>query len=152
MTTDARRQLRVDLLLLETAEPEVDDVTDPFYEAGMRQDLVLRFCTGQGHPLDLDQVRCELCGAQACWQPAEPRGRVRASVVMHRLERSVVAVDHPYAVFDVELASGHRLYLASVDPATPALPPGTEIEIGWVRVGSRAVPRVIPPDQQRTGP
>jgi uncharacterized protein len=144
--------LGVDRLLLDAAEPELDETTGPFYEAAARQELVLRFCTEHGHPLDLDQIRCELCGAPAGWRPAEPRGRVLAGVVMHRLERSMVAVDRPYAVFDVELTSGHRLYLASIDPTTPALAPGTEIEIGWVLVGSRAIPRVIPPDQQRTGP
>jgi hypothetical protein len=132
-----------DALLLDEAQPQPDETVGPLYEAAARCELSLRFCAENGHPLDLDQVRCEICGAPGVWEETVPRGRVLASIIMHRIEASLVRAAQPYAVFDIETQSGHRLYLAASEPGAPPLPVGTEIDIGWVRIGARAVPRVV---------
>jgi hypothetical protein len=132
-----------DTLLLEAAQPQPDEVAGPLYDGAARGELQLRFCTENRHPLDLDQIRCEVCGAPGAWEATAPRGRVLASIVMHRRESTLVRTTQPYTVFDVETESGHRLYLAATEPDAPPLPAGTEIEIGWVRLGACVVPRVI---------
>jgi uncharacterized OB-fold protein len=132
-----------DHLLRDVAEPERGGALDPLYEAGESGELQLPFCTRNRHPLDLDQSRCEQCGAGPEWRTVEASCRVLAVIVMHRLESRLVAVDTPYAVYDVELGSGHRLYLAAADPIAPAAAIGDQLAIGWVRLGARTVPRVI---------
>jgi uncharacterized OB-fold protein len=132
-----------DLLLRHGAEPDRGGGLDPLYEAGERGELHLPFCTRNRHPLDMDQSRCEQCGSGPEWRRVEANCTILAVIVMHRLESRLVAVDAPYAVYDVELGSGHRLYLAAADPIAPAAVIGDQLAIGWVRIGDRTVPRII---------
>lgn len=134
--------IAADWLLTASGAPSVADPLTGFYSAADEGVLELAVCVAHGHPLDADQVRCDRCGAAAEARAVAPQGRVLAVVTMHRREAGLVATDAPYPVLDVELDSGHRLYLSTTDGAAPVPAVGARVRVGWVRIGPQAVPRV----------
>ena len=48
----------------------------------------------------------------------------------------------PYPIIDVELSSGHRMVMTTVQPANTAPPIGTGVRIGFRRLGDVAIPAI----------
>jgi uncharacterized OB-fold protein len=133
-----------DWLLDPTLAPDSDDaVLAPLYRAAARHELALPFCAGCSWPLELDQEVCDQCGGhESDWRTVEPIGTVHTATLMHRRERGLVHTDAPYPIVDVELTSGHRLIVTTVQPSTAAPAIGATVRIGFRRLGDVSIPAI----------
>lgn len=140
MTATAVEDWLLDSALAPAAD---DDVLAPLYGAASRNELVLPFCAACALPLELDQEVCDSCGnAESDWRTVDPRGIVHAATLMHRYEPGLVRGGVPYPIVDVELTSGHRIVMTTVQPANTAPPIGTAVRIGFRRLGDVAIPAI----------
>ncbi len=133
-----------DWLLDSTLAPAADrDPLAPLYEAARRGELALPFCKVCALPLELDQEICDNCGAHEIdWRAVELRGTVHAATLMHRREPGLVRAQSPYPLVDVELKSGHRLVMTTVQPTEVAPLIGTPVRIGFRSLGDVAIPAI----------
>jgi uncharacterized OB-fold protein len=136
-----------DWLVVAGLAPDADDPDlAPLYEAAARGQLVMPFCAGCGSPVELEQSVCDACGAPGRdWREVPLRGTVHAATLVHRREPGLIVADGPYPVVDVELASGHRLVLATATPSGTAPDIGALVEIAFRTVGAVVVPAVRNP-------
>lgn len=144
-STDATiEDTATDWLLTDSLAPHVDgDPLQPLYDGAARGELVMPFCSICGMALDLEQQRCDGCGAaNVLWQTVDPVGVVHAATVMHRRERGLVVADAPYPIVDVELSSGHRLVVTTLVPSTTAPPIGTRVSLRFRRLGTATIPAI----------
>ncbi len=130
-----------DWLVDDSLAPATDGTLAPLYAAAARGELALPHCPACGQPLELEQLRCESCGAiGASWRGVEPTGTVHSVTTVHRREPGLIRATAPYHIVDVELTSGHRL-LMTTDVPTPRPPAiGDPARIVFRRVGGVAVP------------
>jgi uncharacterized protein len=129
------------LLTRELAPSRQDGALGRLYEAAAEGRLVLPFCPGCGLALELEQQVCDACATTgADWRAVEPRGTVHSVTVVHRLEPGLVRAEHPYPVADIELTSGHRMVLTSVEPTSQPPAIGDAVAIGFRLLGDVAVP------------
>jgi uncharacterized protein len=120
-----------------------DDVLAPLYRAAARDELVMPFCAACTLPLELDQEVCDSCGnTERAWRTVDLRGTVHAATLMHRCEPDLVRGVAPYPIVDVELTSGHRIVMTTVQPAGTAPPIGAAVRIGFRRLGDVAIPAI----------
>jgi uncharacterized protein len=133
-----------DWLLDAALAPANDDGTlAQLYRAATRNELALPFCAACALPLELDQQVCDSCGdPERDWRTVDPRGVVHAATLMHRREPGLVHAMAPYPIVDVELASGHRMVMTTVQPADTAPLIGTAVRIGFRRLGDVAIPAI----------
>jgi uncharacterized OB-fold protein len=140
MTATAVEDWLLDCALAPTAD---DDMLAPLYRAAAHSELVMPFCAACALPLELDQEVCDSCGtAERAWRTVVPRGTVHAATLMHRCEPGLVRGGVPYPIVDVELSSGHRMVMTTVQPADTAPPIGTAVRIGFRRLGDVAIPAI----------
>jgi uncharacterized protein len=149
-TAPADRLLEPDWLVVPELAPSTAGRLAPLYEAAADGRLVLPFCASCALPLELEQQVCDGCGATGtAWRDVAPQGTVHSVTVVHRREAGLVLTDAPYAVADVELASGHRLLMAGRRPADP--PRIDEaVTITFRHVGDVAVPAFDRPSIRKT--
>jgi uncharacterized protein len=120
-----------------------DDTLAPLYRAATRNELALPFCAACALPLELDQEVCDSCGgAEREWRTVELSGTVHAATLMHRREPGLVHSVAPYPIVDVELTSGHRMVMTTVQPTDTAPAIGTVVRIGFRRLGDVAIPAI----------
>jgi uncharacterized OB-fold protein len=133
-----------DWLLDGTLAPAADDGTlAPLYRAATRNELALPFCVACALPLELDQQVCDNCGDdKRDWRTVDPRGVVHAATLMHRREPGLVHAVAPYPIVDVELTSGHRMVMTTVQPTDTAPAIGTVVRIGFRRLGDVVLPAI----------
>jgi uncharacterized OB-fold protein len=140
MTATAVEDWLLDSALAPTAD---DDMLAPLYRAAARNELVMPFCAACALPLELDQEVCDGCGnAERAWRTVALDGAVHAATLMHRREPGLVHGLAPYPIVDVELTSGHRIVMTTVQPADTAPPIGTAVRIGFRRLGDVAIPAI----------
>jgi uncharacterized protein len=133
-----------DWLLDNALAPNVDDeLLAPLYRAAARNEFAMPFCAACALPLELDQEICDRCGNdEPDWRTVDPHGTVHAATLMHRREPGLVHAVAPYPIVDVELASGHRLVMTTVQPAGTAPAIGTAVRIGFRHLGDVAIPAI----------
>jgi uncharacterized OB-fold protein len=133
-----------DWLLDSTLAPDSEDaVLAPLYRAAARNELDLPFCAACSWPLELDQEVCDQCGGnEPDWRTVDPSGVVHTATLMHRRERGLVHAGAPYPIVDVELTSGHRLVMTTVQPAVAAPTIGATVRIGFRRLGDVSIPAI----------
>lgn len=140
MTATAVEDWLLDSALAPAAD---DDMLAPLYQAAARNELALPFCAACALPLELDQKVCDQCGnAKQDWRTVDLRGTVHAATLMHRRESGLVHGVAPYPIVDVELTSGHRMVMTTVQPADTAPPVGTAVRIGFRCLGDVAIPAI----------
>jgi uncharacterized protein len=140
MTATAVEDWLLDSTLSPTAD---DDVLAPLYRAAARNELAMPFCAACTLPLELDQEVCDGCGKlDRNWRRVELSGTVHAATLMHRREPGLVHGGVPYPIVDVELTSGHRMVMTTVQPADTAPPIGTAVRIGFRHLGDVAIPAI----------
>ena len=101
------------------------------------------FCTACALPLELYQEVCDACGhSERNWRTVDPSGTVHTATLMHRREPGLVHGVAPYPIVDVEMESGHRLVMTTVQPAEVAPAIGTHVRIGFRRLGDVAIPAI----------
>jgi uncharacterized OB-fold protein len=133
-----------DWLLNSGLAPTADDgLLAPLYRAAARSELAMPFCAACALPLELDQEVCDNCGhSERNWCTVDPTGTVHTATLMHRREPGLVHGVAPYPIVDVELSSGHRIVMTTVQPADTAPPIGTAVRIGFRRLGDVAIPAI----------
>jgi uncharacterized OB-fold protein len=91
------------------------------YAAAAAGELAMPHCAACDQPLELEQLRCDACGAaDVAWLRVDPHGTIHSVTTVHRREPGLIVATEPYHVVDVELASGHRLVMTTDRPtATP---------------------------------
>jgi uncharacterized OB-fold protein len=123
-------------------EPERDALA-PLYLAAKRNELALPFCASCAQPLDLDQEVCDHCGEREHdWRTVDLHGTVHAATLMHRREPGLVHTKGPYPIVDVELNSGHRIVMTTVQPTEIAPAIGTAVHVGFRRLGDVVLPAI----------
>jgi uncharacterized OB-fold protein len=140
MTATAVDDWLLDSALAPTAD---DDVLAPLYRAAAHNELAMPFCAACAQPLELDQEVCDSCGhSERSWRTVDPSGTVHTATLMHRREPGLVLGMAPYPIVDVELSSGHRLVMTTVQPATTAPTIGTTVHITFRHLGDVAIPAI----------
>lgn len=130
-----------DWLVSDSLAPSTDGALAPLYEAAGRGELAVPFCGTCSTPLELEQLRCDICGsAAATWRVVERRGTVHSVTTVHRREPGLIVAVVPYHVIDVELVSGHRLLMTTSAPIDRSPAIGEPAEITFRRVAGRAIP------------
>ncbi|MCW2530166.1 MAG: hypothetical protein JWM76_5026 [Pseudonocardiales bacterium] len=118
-----------------------DDAIAPLYVGAARGALTLPFCGDCGEPVELEQRVCDRCTSTAIeWRDTDLTGIVHAVTVVHRLEPGLIRFDRPYPVLDVEVASGHRLVMTTVEPVAENPTIGQRVEIDFRHVGLAVIP------------
>jgi uncharacterized OB-fold protein len=140
MTATAVEDWLLDRALAPTAD---DDLLAPLYRAASRGELALPFCAACALTLELDQEICDSCGSpEHDWRTVDLSGTVHSATLMHRSEPGLVHGEAPYPIVDVELSSGHRMIMTTVQPAGTAPAIGTAVRIGFRHLGDVAIPAI----------
>jgi uncharacterized OB-fold protein len=110
-----------DWLVADSLAPNTEGTLAPMYAAATADQLAMPHCGACRQALELEQLRCDTCGAaDIAWLPVDPAGTIHSVTTVHRLEPGLIVTNEPYVVVDVELASGHRLVMTADRPtATP---------------------------------
>lgn len=135
-----------DWLVSDSLAPSTDGALAPLYEAAGQGELAVPFCGACNTPLELEQLRCDICGSAAVtWRVVERRGTVHSVTTVHRREPGLIVAVVPYHVIDVELVSGHRLLMTTSAPIDRSPAIGDPAEITFRRVAGRAIPALAVP-------
>lgn len=90
--------------------PDITPLTEPFWSAARRHELVMQRCTDCGAYRFPPERGCFECGsAQAEWHPVEPRGTLFTWTVVHPPVLPYFAGKTPFPVAVVELECGVRM-------------------------------------------
>lgn len=123
----------------ETADPIVNALNRPYWEAAARGELVLPCCAATGVAFWPPGPISPFVDAGVEWRAVDPHGTVRALAVYRRGFQQAFAARLPYGIALVTLACGVRL-LAHVpsadDPAAPR--PGDAVRLRFERVAGAA--------------
>jgi uncharacterized protein len=137
-----------DWLVPDELSPATSGSLEPLYDAAAEARLEMPFCAECAAVLELEQMVCDLCGAGPAWRVVEPYGAVHSCTTVHRREPGLVNTTEPYQILDIELASGHRLVMTTLDPISDDYRIGDAVAIAFRHVGAVAVPAVagtLPP-------
>lgn len=130
-----------DWLAADSLAPNTAGSLAPLYEAAARGELALPHCAACRLASELEQLRCDRCGATGIdWLRVEPKGSVHSVTTVHRREPGLILAEAPYHVVDVELTSGHRLLMATEGPTAISPRIGDDVTIVFRHVGGVAVP------------
>ena len=142
MTAQSAPHTPSDWLVADSLAPTADaPPLDQLYAAAAEGTLVLPFCPACDLPMELEQEVCDGClRVGAAWRAVEPSGAVHSSTLVHRREPGLIVANHPYPIVDVELSSGHRLVMTTIDPTDAAPAIGSAVTVDFRRVGGVAVP------------
>lgn len=102
-------------------EPPVTPLTEPFWEASRRQELVAQRCGDCDGFVWYPREACTAClGDQLRWEPLAGTGTIYTFNVMRKPGNPMMADAVPYAVALVDLDEGIRMTtnIVGSDPAT----------------------------------
>jgi uncharacterized protein len=134
--------MSTDWLVPDELAPVTTGAMHQFYQAAGEGRLEMPFCGACSLALELEQMTCDRCGGEPCWQVVEPNGRVHACTTVHRRETGLVLATDPYQVVDVELSSGHRLVMTTQARTDHCFGIGEAVAIGFRHVGAVALPAI----------
>ena len=138
-----------DWLVDDSLAPHTDGPLAPMYAAARAGELAMPSCNACHQPLELEQLRCDACGAaDVAWLGVDPHGTIHSITTVHRREPGLILATAPYHVVDVELASGHRLVMTTDRPTAtpPAIGDAARIvfrDVAGVPVPSLSVPEEL---------
>jgi uncharacterized OB-fold protein len=114
-------------------EPPASPVSEPFWEATRRRELVLQWCVDCNEPIFYPREACPRCfGSQLEWRPSIGHGEVYAVSVQHRPAMPMPAFTQgPYAVVLVELAEGIRMMSNVIGCPANQITVGMPVKVTW---------------------
>jgi uncharacterized OB-fold protein len=90
--------------------PTPDRVTEEFWDAARRHELLIQRCRDCGASQFLPQSCCRACLSQRIqWVAASGKGKIYSYTIVHRPPTPKFQEDVPYAVALVELDEGVRM-------------------------------------------
>lgn len=96
--------------------PVVQPWARPYWDATLRQRLVLQHCEACNRTIHYPRIACPHCGSENLgWREASGRGTVYSYTVVENNAPSAFLADMPYVVAIVELAEGVRMLTNIVD-------------------------------------
>ena len=113
-------------------EPPSSELTEPFWEATRRRELLVQWCWSCEHPIFYPRDSCPTCLSDDLeWRPSAGTGAVYAVSVQHRAGPGRDETDGPYAVALVDLDDGIRLMtnVVGVDPTEVVV--GQAVKVHW---------------------
>jgi len=85
-------------------------LTDPFWQAAKRHELVMQRCTRCGNWIHFPREQCPVCFSQALeWAPVSGKGRVYAFTNVHQAQHPAFQEEAPYCFAIVQLDEGPRM-------------------------------------------
>jgi uncharacterized OB-fold protein len=109
--------------------PPVSELTEPYWAAARRGELVVQRCSQCEERPFPPRARCPRCGAGSlAWAPVSGRGRVYSYTVAHRAPHPVFQGQLPLVVAIVELEEGPRLFTNVVGCAPADVEVGMAVE------------------------
>lgn len=113
-------------------EPPVTELSEPFWEATRRNELLLPWCTACDEAIWYPREVCPSCRDSTIeWRPAAGTGTVYAVSVHHKPGPGRSEDDGPYAVALVDLAEGVRMMTNVVGCPPEEVEVGMGVRIGW---------------------
>ena len=125
--------------------PEADDVSRPFFEAGMKNEFVLMKCSScSAYRLPAFES-CDAClSPDYTWEKASGKGTVRTFAIMHQRYHAGFEPELPYNIAVVELKEGPRVTTNLVDVANDAISVGMPVAVAWEQHDDVAIPKFRP--------
>ena len=125
--------------------PEADDISRPFFEAGMREEFVLMKCSNCGaFRLPLYHA-CPTClSSESTWEPASGNGIVRTFGIMHQRYHAGFEPELPYNIVVIELEEGPRFTSNLIDVANEDISVGMPVKVAWEQHDDVAIPKFRP--------
>ena len=91
-------------------------LTDPFWQAAKRHELVMQRCTRCGNWIHFPREQCPVCFSQALeWAPVSGKGRVYAFTNVHQAQHPAFQEEAPYCFAIVQLDEGPRMVTSIVE-------------------------------------
>jgi len=98
--------------------PAADDLSQPFWEAAKRQQLVVQRCRECGYFNHPPRPACDACQSQQLhFEPVSGRGTIYSFTVMHQPNIAGFEDQIPYLNILVELDEQPRLFMVANLPA-----------------------------------
>jgi uncharacterized protein len=111
-------------------------LTDGFWAAAARRELVRPVCGDCGRSFFTPQIACPTCLSEDwAYRPSSGRGVVYSSTTVHKAATPGVAV--PFALGIVDLEEGWSMLTTFVGD-TPAI--GAPVEVAWIEREGRLQP------------
>lgn len=124
-------------------KPEPTEISQPFWDACARGELVVQRCTDCQTLRHYPQLRCPACQSPDYdWARLSGRGEIYSYTVAHRAFHAAWADHAPYVLATLELEEGVRMQcdLLGVSPETVAI--GQRVEVYFEDLpGQGAMPR-----------
>lgn len=109
--------------------PHPSPLTEPFWAACRRRELMVQRCEACGVLAFYPRSTCPVCGSTAlAWQPVSGRGSLYTFTVARRPTHRRLAGRVPYVIAVVELDEGPHLTSTVVD-----------VDVDALRIGARLV-------------
>lgn len=132
------------------APHNVSALTQPFWEAASRRELVRPVCDECGNNFFTPQVACPACHSERWrYRTSSGRGTVHSFTVVHRAPTG--DFDPPYVVADVDVEEGWNLMTNIVGCAAGGVRIGQRVAVAFQDVGDDAVLPVFAPDPEAIG-
>jgi hypothetical protein len=113
-------------------EPTPTELTEPFWDATRRHELLLQWCTDCEQPIFYPRERCPRClGSSLEWRPASGRGEVYAVTVDQRPQLSSRRQEEPFAVALIDLEEGVRMMSNVIDCPPDDVAVGMAVVLAW---------------------
>ena len=122
--------------------PTASELTQGFWDAARRHELVVQECAACGALRHYPQHRCPKClSPEWSWTPVSGRGRVFSFTVTHRAFHPSWAERLPYALITVELEEGVRMVSDLPDDQTDDVEIGRAVEVFFEDLEDVTLPR-----------
>jgi uncharacterized OB-fold protein len=115
----------------------VTSLTEPFWAAASRRELVRPVCRDCGRNFFTPQIACPQCLSEKwTYEPSSGRGRVYSATVVHKA--STPGVEVPFHLGIVDLDEGWSMLTTLVGERLPAIE--APVEVTWVERDGRTIP------------
>lgn len=112
--------------------PHPGPVSEPFWAACRRHELVVQHCTACDAFVFYPRSTCPSCGSgELTWRPVSGRGALHTFTVARRATHPKLADRVPYVIAIVELDEGPRLTSTVVDVDPDTLRIGQRLVVGF---------------------
>lgn len=114
--------------------PQPTELTEPFWAAARRRELVRPLCSACGCSFFTPQVACPHCLSEDwSYVPSSGRGVVYSATVVHRAP--FPGIETPYELAMIDLEEGWTMLSEIVGGEGRPTPIGTPVAVDWLELG-----------------